>query len=158
MAHFYPEISDDFHNSLGEYKIFQALKNLSNSWNVYYSLTWQKRSNNGRITWGEADFAIFNPSYGILVIEVKSGGIRCENGDWYQKRLDTEEEKTDIPEDTAIETNSNKTKRGKEMDRNKHSIYMLQDFFKVLKGKKKNLCQPSTYLAKIAFKNINVQS
>ena len=92
MAHFYPEISDDFHNSLGEYKIFQALKNLSNSWNIYYSLTWQKRNNNGRITWGEADFAIFNPIYGILIIEVKSGEIRCENGDWYQKRLDTNEE------------------------------------------------------------------
>lgn len=92
MAHFYPEISDDFHNSLGEYKIFQALKSLSNAWNIYYSLTWQKRSNNGRITWGEADFAIFNPTYGILVIEVKSGGIRCENGEWYQKRLDTDEE------------------------------------------------------------------
>ena len=53
-----------------------------------------------------------------------------------KKRLDTEEEMTDILEDTAIETNSNKTKRGKKMDRNKHSIYMLQDFFKVLKGKK----------------------
>lgn len=74
-----------------------------------------------------------------------------------KKRLDTEEEMTDILEDTAIETNSNKTKRGKKMDRNKHSIYRLQDFFKVLKGKK-NLCQPSKYLAKIAFKNINVQS
>ena len=60
-----------------------------------------------------------------------------------KKRLDTEEEKTDIPEDTAIETNSNKTKRGKELDRNKHSIYMLQDFFKVLKGKKKISVNPA---------------
>lgn len=56
-----------------------------------------------------------------------------------KKTLDTKEEKTDILEDTALETNSNKTKRGKKTDRNKHSVYMLQAFFKALKGKKKNL-------------------
>ena len=74
-----------------------------------------------------------------------------------KKTLDTKEEKTDILEDTALETNSNKTKRGKKTDRNKHSVYMLQAFFKALKGKKK-ICQPSKYLAKIALKNIDVQS
>lgn len=92
MAKIYPEISDDFHNSLGEYKIFEALKRMSDDWNVYYSVNWHKRENSGRIRWGEADFLIFNPKKGILVIEVKSGGIKYENGRWIQKRLDTFEE------------------------------------------------------------------
>lgn len=92
MANIYPEISEDFHNSLGEFKIFEALKKLSDEWNIYYSVNWHKRENNGKIRWGEADFLIFNPKKGILVIEVKSGGIKFENGGWIQKRLDTLEE------------------------------------------------------------------
>lgn len=92
MANIYPEISEDFHNSLGEFKIFEALKKLSDEWNIYYSVNWHKRENNGKIRWGEADFLIFNPKKGILVIEVKSGGIKFENGRWIQKRLDTLEE------------------------------------------------------------------
>lgn len=92
MANIYPNISEDFHNSLGEFKIFEALKKLSDEWNVYYSVNWQKRDKNGKIRWGEADFLIFNPKKGILVIEVKSGGIKFENGRWIQKRLDTLEE------------------------------------------------------------------
>lgn len=92
MANIYPEISEDFHNSLGEFKIFEALKKLPDEWNIYYSVNWHKRENNGKIRWGEADFLIFNPKKGILVIEVKSGGIKFENGRWIQKRLDTLEE------------------------------------------------------------------
>ena len=92
MANIYPEISEDFHNSLGEFKIFESLKKLSDEWNIYYSVNWHKRENNGKIRWGEADFLIFNPKKGILVIEVKSGGIKFENGRWIQKRLDTLEE------------------------------------------------------------------
>lgn len=92
MANIYPEIPEDFHNSLGEFKIFEALKKLSDEWNIYYSVNWHKRENNGKIRWGEADFLIFNPKKGILVIEVKSGGIKFENGGWIQKRLDTLEE------------------------------------------------------------------
>lgn len=88
MAKIYPEIPDDFHSSLGEYKIFYALKNLPDEWNIYYSVNWQRRENNS-IRWGEADFLIFNPKYGIIVIEVKSGGINYEDGRWVQIRNDT---------------------------------------------------------------------
>lgn len=94
MAKIYPEISTDFHNSLGEFKIFEALKKMSDEWNIYYSVNWHKRENNGRVRWGEADFLIFSPKKGILVIEVKSGGIKFENGKWIQRRLDTLEEFT----------------------------------------------------------------
>ncbi len=92
MAKIYPNLPDEFHSSLGEYKIFEALKTLSDDWYVYYSVNWQNRDDKGKIRWGEADFVIFNQNYGILIIEVKSGGIRYENGEWIQKRLDNNEE------------------------------------------------------------------
>ena len=88
MARIYPEVVEDFHSSYGEFQIFEALKKLPSDWYIYHSLNWQKRSKTGKITWGEADFVIFNQQYGILVIEVKSGGISFSNGKWFQQRLD----------------------------------------------------------------------
>ena len=88
MAKIYPNVQDDYHGSYGEFQIFQSLKKLPNDWNIYHSLNWKDRSRNGRITWGEADFVIFNKNYGILVIEVKSGGISFKDGKWFQTRLD----------------------------------------------------------------------
>ena len=91
MAKLYPNIVDDFHGSCGEFQIFESLKQLSDDWYIFHSLNWQNRSKNGKITWGEADFVIFNKTYGILVIEVKSGGISFESGKWYQTRIDNNE-------------------------------------------------------------------
>lgn len=91
MAKIYPTFTDDFHSSLGEYKIFQALKKLSDDWIIFYSLNWNTRQKNGKILWGEADFAILNKNYGLLVIEVKSGGIEYKDGNWIQTRLDNNE-------------------------------------------------------------------
>ena len=91
MARLYPEIENDYHSSYGEFQIFESLKQLPNDWHIYHSLNWKDRSKNGRITWGEADFVIFNKNYGLLVIEVKSGGISFKNGKWLQTRLDNYE-------------------------------------------------------------------
>ena len=91
MAKIYPKVENNFNNSYGEYQIFEALKKLPEDWQIYHSINWKKRNGNGRITWGEADFVIFNKKYGILVVEVKSGGIIYENGCWFQKRLDNNE-------------------------------------------------------------------
>ena len=91
MANIYPEVVNDFHSSYGEFQIFEALKKLPSDWYIYHSLNWQKRNNNGKITWGEADFVIFNKQYGILVIEVKSGGISFFKRKWLQQRLDNNE-------------------------------------------------------------------
>lgn len=91
MAKIYPEIVEDYHGSYGEFQIFESLKQLSNDWYIYHSLNWKDRSKNGRITWGEADFVIFNKNYGILVVEVKSGGISFKDGKWLQTRLDNSE-------------------------------------------------------------------
>lgn len=88
MAKIYPTFTDDFHSSLGEYKIFNALKKLPNDWYVLYSLNWNNKLQSGKVQWGEADFVILNRVYGLLVIEVKSGGIEYKEGNWIQKRLD----------------------------------------------------------------------
>ncbi len=40
---------------------------------------------------GEADFIIFDPRYGVLVIEVKDGNISYEGGRWYSTTRDTHE-------------------------------------------------------------------
>ena len=64
MAKIFPEIIEDCHGSFGEFQIFNALKMLPDDWYVYHSLNWQERRKNGRITWGEADFVVFNKKYG----------------------------------------------------------------------------------------------
>lgn len=43
MANIFPEMSDEFNNSYGEYLIFNALKKLQDDWNIYYSVNWQKK-------------------------------------------------------------------------------------------------------------------
>lgn len=91
MAKIYPNIINDFHGSYGEFQIFESLRQLSDDWYIFHSLNWKDRSKNGRITWGEADFVIFNKMYGILVVEVKSGGISFKDGKWYQTRVDNNE-------------------------------------------------------------------
>lgn len=91
MAKIYPIVPEEFNSSYGEKEIFKVLKRLPDDWNIYYSVSWQKRTRHGEITWGEADFLIFNPEYGILVIEVKSGGIEFIEGKWIQTRLDNYE-------------------------------------------------------------------
>lgn len=88
MAKIYPTFTDDFHSSLGEYKIFNSLKKLPDDWYVLYSLNWNNKLENGKVQWGEADFVTLNRIYGLLVIEVKSGGIEYKEGIWYQTRLD----------------------------------------------------------------------
>lgn len=89
MAKMIPVIEDDFNNSFGERQVFEALRDgLPNEYNVFHSFRWNKSTQNGRVEWGEADFTIFHPDKGILVIEVKSGGIVLQNGQWWYERTD----------------------------------------------------------------------
>lgn len=49
---------------------------------VYFSLNLVREQNRGTFR-SEADFVLFHPQHGILVWEVKGGGISLENGHWY---------------------------------------------------------------------------
>ena len=72
---------DKFHASYGEIQVYEVLKRLSDDYIVFYSLHWNKKDRNN-VSWGESDFIVFHPKRGIIVIEVKSGEIYCENGNW----------------------------------------------------------------------------
>jgi hypothetical protein len=70
--------------SYAERKVYEALRHqLPSSWMVIHSLEFIKTSQkSGRHSDREADFVIFAPEYGVLVVEVKGGGIE------FDKRLD----------------------------------------------------------------------
>lgn len=42
---------------------------------VIYSASWLYRNDRGRVTEGEADFTFVSPAFGVLVVEVKGGGV-----------------------------------------------------------------------------------
>ena len=83
----------EFNGSFGEEKVYEALQALPDDYIVFHSVHWHKRKINGAVSWGEADFTVFNPKRGILVIEVKSGGIRHDENGWHQTNTLTHEEK-----------------------------------------------------------------
>ena len=87
MAKLYPErlpesiLSDPKRNA--EKKVFEALSGLGSSFVVFYSVAWQARKD-GWTRDGEADFVIAHPDYGVLVLEVKGGGVAYDAtmGQW----------------------------------------------------------------------------
>ncbi len=83
----------EFNGSYGEERVYEAMKELPDEYIVFHSIHWQKRKMSGNVVWGEADFTVFNPKRGILVIEVKSGGIRHDASGWHQTNTLTHEEK-----------------------------------------------------------------
>ena len=89
MAKMIPSNEEEFSNSYGERQVFRALRDgLPDDYTVLHSFRWNKKTGNNRIEWGEADFTVFHPRYGLLVIEVKSGGIILDNGHWFYERTD----------------------------------------------------------------------
>lgn len=87
MAKIYPEhlpesiMNDPKRNA--ERKVFEALLGLPSSFVVFYSVGWQSRKD-GYARDGEADFVIAHPDYGVLVLEVKGGGVAYDAimGQW----------------------------------------------------------------------------
>jgi hypothetical protein len=87
MATVIPRISSDYHGSPGEQEAMLALRHLPDAYYIYHSRRWL--SDSIRATQGEADFIVFHPAKGFVVIEVKSGGIVCTEGIWWQKNRQT---------------------------------------------------------------------
>lgn len=97
MAIFYPECPPHFNKSWGEREVFDALHSLDDSHTVLHSLPWLNVVGSRRLdarfpVQGEADFVVLSEKRGILVVEVKSGGIRCDGRTWHQINRATEEE------------------------------------------------------------------
>ena len=91
MAKIFPErppaiIQDDPLRS-AELKVFSSLKSLPKSYLIFYNTHWQKHDENYGVYEGEADFIIVHPDKGIIVLEVKGGGIQynSEIDQWYSQ-------------------------------------------------------------------------
>ncbi len=91
MSRMIPQTMEDDNNSFGERQVFEALKKLPNDYTVFHSVRWNNRNEKNTVVYGESDFTIFHPRKGIIVIEVKSGGIECINNTWAYIRTDNGE-------------------------------------------------------------------
>jgi hypothetical protein len=58
-----------------EVTVSYTLSKLGDPFLVFHSVKWQVRRKSGFVQDGEVDFLVIHPSMGILVIEVKGGGI-----------------------------------------------------------------------------------
>ena len=78
-----PELSDKQISELesdAEAKIYESCKNqLKDKYLILHSISWVHKNVSGDIRDGEADFVIFDPDGGFIVIEVKGGGIRYDS-------------------------------------------------------------------------------
>ena len=78
----------DFHDSPAERRVFDCFEsNLSNEYKIFHSEHWfrapsQSRTDQNR---GEIDFLVCHPDRGLLVLEIKGGGIGydAEKDTWY---------------------------------------------------------------------------
>lgn len=64
-----------------ERRVADALRRLPDEWIVLHHVSWQSRRG-GRQGDGEADFIVLHPRKGLVVVEVKGGGIEVERGRW----------------------------------------------------------------------------
>lgn len=95
MARMIPSILEDSHDSFGEIQVFEALRDkLDSEYTVFHSIRWNSRNERNTIIWGECDFTVFHPKKGMLIIEVKSGGIECIDNQWAYIRTDNGEKHT----------------------------------------------------------------
>lgn len=74
--------SDDT-TSDAELLLYEAFEKLPESFTVLHAVKWFARTLG---TVGEIDFLIAHPDYGVLIMEVKGGDIRIENGRWFSGR------------------------------------------------------------------------
>jgi len=70
-----------------EINVYQAFQKLDDDYRVFYSASWQQRKINQAAVDGEADFIVAHPKMGIIVFEVKGGGIafNANTGEWTSK-------------------------------------------------------------------------
>ena len=92
MARMIPNTMQEDNDSYGEKQVFEALKTkLGPEYVVFHSVRWNDIYSAKRTIWGESDFTVFHPKKGIIVIEVKSGGVEYDGNGWSYVRTDNHE-------------------------------------------------------------------
>ena len=72
--------------SSGEERLATALeRDLKPPWRMYRNVAWLEKRPGNEPQDGEADLVLAHPDRGVMVIEVKGGGIECRHGEWYGK-------------------------------------------------------------------------
>ena len=109
MARMIPSAPPSFNESLGEERVFKALRTLPDEIIVIYSLRWIHPGRRRMLTerlkaQGEGDFVLFDPRRGVLVVEVKGGEVWCEGGRWFQRNRKTGAVKDIDPEKQCANT------------------------------------------------------
>lgn len=92
MAIMFPSVLPDYvrRDPFREAEVFvyeELRKQLPDSYRCYYSRPWLGLTAQGEEKEGEADFVVAHPDRGFLVIEVKGGGVRRQEGteQWVSK-------------------------------------------------------------------------
>lgn len=110
MATIYPrELRADVRNDprlTAEVRLFDELKTqLGHGWYVFYHVAWLgKVRQKGLPRDGEADFIIYRPDQGILLLEIKGGGIRYDGAEqqWWSRDRYGQEHKIKDPFEQAV--------------------------------------------------------
>lgn len=96
MATMIPNRSLEQIKNAGERSVYEAARSLPDDYTVIHSFYFQRdRSLAQAPVRYEGDFIIFHPDHGLVVVEVKTGPLRYENGSWVRGR----EAVTRTPED-----------------------------------------------------------
>ena len=80
MAKMYPNKFPKDNDSTGERKVYEYFKQQApDDWIVLHSLRLPKHH---EVVFGESDFVVLAPGYGVFVLEIKSGGVGFDGSYW----------------------------------------------------------------------------
>jgi DNA helicase II / ATP-dependent DNA helicase PcrA len=80
-----PQFCDPRERREAERLVFQELSaQLDDGWTVIHDMAWIGSSRRTRTSYLQADFVLCHPDYGVIVLEVKGGGISRHATRWYQ--------------------------------------------------------------------------
>lgn len=80
MAKMYPKTFPEDSLSSGERKVFEYLKEYApQDWFVLHSFRLPKHK---AVVFGEADFVVIAPQFGVFILEIKSGGVGFDGSEW----------------------------------------------------------------------------
>ena len=84
MAKCYPANIFEYTKSSAEKKIFKIFEKnkLSKNWIILHSLGLPPGTSRDKYRFGEIDFVVLIPEFGIICIEAKSSHLKCVNGVW----------------------------------------------------------------------------
>ena len=100
--------------------VYEALAKLGEKFTVFHSVRWAKRNNRWQTTWKENDFLVLHPQLGGLVLEVKGGIIRYQDGAFHQVNQRT-------GEDYILSVERKKDPLSQAIDGTYHYRHLLQE-------------------------------